>query len=132
MRRADERGRYRRAGRFAEDRHVPRIAAEGCDVGLHPFQSRHRIHQRLIARRGVSRLLRQLGMREEPERAEPVIERDDDRALTGKRFAVAVRARARAFGVRATEDPEHDRTPLGWRLCGRPDVQIQAVLARGW
>src|SRR5262249_58083465 len=90
-RRRHQRADRERSRRLAEDRDVARIAAEGRDVVAHPAQRRDLIEQAVVARGAVSRLARQLGMREEAEDAEPVVERDDDDAFARQRLAVVAR-----------------------------------------
>ena len=63
------------AGGLAADRDPCRIASERGDVFLNPTQRRLLIHQTEVAG-----LLGDVGMGEEPERAEPVVEADPDDA----------------------------------------------------
>ena len=70
------------------------------------------------------------GCVKKPNGAETVVERDEHHALLREVLAVVVFARSAAFGVRAAEDPHHDRQPLVGAIGARPDVQVQAVLAR--
>ena len=68
-------------------------------------------------------------MREEAQRADPVIERHDDRALIRQRLAAVERQRGRADRPAAAIDEDHDR-PLLARPRRRPDIEIEAILAR--
>ena len=75
----DEVGEHRHAtGRLAGDRHVVRVAAEPGDVALDPAQRRLLVHQPVVAGR-AARPRGERWMREEAERAEAVVDRDDDR-----------------------------------------------------
>ena len=76
--RSDERADHDGAGRLAGDGDVVRVAAERRDVLLDPLQRGDGVHHPVVAGAAVAGFLRQLGMREEPERTEPVIHRDDD------------------------------------------------------
>ena len=58
-------------------------------------ERRHLIEQAVVARGVPARLARQLGMREEPEDAQPVVDRDDHDALARERVAVVPRLRRR-------------------------------------
>src|SRR5215204_3252827 len=80
----------------------------------------------------MARFLRQLGVREEPERAEPVVEGDDDRALRGEILAVVPLQAAGAAGEPAAVDPQHHRTPIALTIGAGPDVEREAVLAGRW
>ena len=62
---------------------------------LTQLQRRDAVGQRLVARRVVARLLRQLRVREEAERPEAVVEGDQDDALLREVLAVVVLARCR-------------------------------------
>ena len=71
----------------------------------------------------------QIGEVQEPERAEPVVERDDhDVALLRERGAVVPRCVTGSEHERAAVDPHHHRS-LGVVARGRPHVEIEAVLA---
>ncbi len=65
------------------------------------------------------------------ERAEPVVDRDDDRALFGELFAVVARLGSGAAGEAGAVNPDHHGQPFR-RGTGRgPHVEEQAILARG-
>jgi hypothetical protein len=66
-------------------------------------------------------------MGEVAERAEPVIQRDQNDAFPGQRDAVADVAGAGAACQRAAVDPNKHRLPFA-SLRGRPDVEKKAVL----
>jgi hypothetical protein len=128
-RRAEQPADHGGAGGLAEDRDVVRIAAERRDVLLHPLQHGDRVTERLVARRVAARLLRQLRVREEAERAEAVVEVDEDDSLLGEVLTVVVRAVAAAFAVGTAEDPDHHRTPLVGAIGGSPQVEVETVFA---
>ena len=44
------------AGRFAEDCHLVRVAAESSDILLHPLETRDHVQQAVIARNVIRRL----------------------------------------------------------------------------
>src|SRR5580765_7832167 len=68
-------------------------------------------------------------MREEAERADPVVERGDDETFFREALAVVHRNRAGAFRESAAVDIHKYRPPLA-RPRRRPDVQIETVFAR--
>ena len=129
-RRGDERGGEIRAGRFAEHRHVAGVAAEGRDVALHPLQRHDGVEHAVVAGDLRLRFRRELGVREEAERAEAVVQRDDDGAFAREAVARVARLGARAAGEAAAVQPDHDGPAVVRRVGRRPDVQIEAVLAR--
>ena len=89
----DEVGEHRQAaGRLAGDRDVVRVAAELRDVALHPAQRRLLVHQAVVAGRAAGPR-GERRVREEAERAEPVVDRDDDDAVRRELGAVVVAAR---------------------------------------
>ena len=67
-----------RPGRHAEQRHVARVAAKHGDVLAHPLERGDLIEQSLL---GQSPLCSERRMPEEPEDAEPVVERHNDHAV---------------------------------------------------
>ncbi len=129
---ARRRGRHQvhdaqRAGGFADDGHVVRVAAEGCDVPLHPFQRRDLVEKPVIPRHAVRRFGAQFGMRQIAQNAKPVVDRDDHRAARGKSGAVVELAAGRAPDQRSAVDPHDDRRTARVLRC--PHVQRQAILA---
>ena len=121
-------GEHRQAaGRLTGDRHVERIAAELADVALHPTQRGLLIHQPVVARR-TARPRRQRGMRQEPERAEAVVDRDDHRSLSCQQRRVIVPSGV--SGQATPVDPHQNRAPrcVGIAKRRRVHVQIQTVL----
>src|SRR5262245_53904942 len=77
----------------------------------------------------MARFLRQIGMREESERAEPVIEGDDDGTFGGEVLAVIPGETARAAGEASTIDPHHHRTFVVGAGRTRPNVGVKAIFA---
>ncbi len=129
-RRRHECAHRERSRRLPEDRHVARIAAERGDVVAHPLERRDLIEHPVVARRAAARLARELGVREETERAEPVVDRDEHDVPLRERLAVVPRFGAGASLKPSAVDPHHHRQTIGGRLCRRPEVQRQAVLAQ--
>src|ERR1051325_6100590 len=99
-----------------------RVAAEGRDVAPYPEERRALVEQRVVARRVMGRLLRQLRVRHEAEDAEAVVDREGDDSLRSHRSAVLSRlvpgARDEAAAV---EVYEHGQT-LFAGLGGSPYV----------
>src|SRR5438876_271643 len=77
----------------------------------------------------MSGFLREIGMREEAERPETIVDSDDDRTFGGEVLAVIPREAARAAGETAAVDPQHHRPLVVRRVRAGPDVQIEAVFA---
>lgn len=127
------------AGGLAEDGHIKWIAAEEHDVVAHPAQRQLLIHQPVITGRvgiditvairiGVFRGER--GMREKPESAEPVIDRDDDHSVLHHRRRIVVIAFPRDQS--SSVDPHHHWPQAEIARTGREHIQEQAVLGRGF
>ena len=119
----------RPACRFAEDGHVPGVAAKGRDIGAHPFQRRRHVHQTVVASRLACRPLgRQRRMIEEAQPPQSIVQRHHDHAALGQVRSVIQRRGSRPVHQAAAVDPDHDRRGLS-RADGPPDVQVQTVLA---
>src|SRR6185436_18939456 len=101
---------------------------ERRDVALRPLQRGDRVHHPVVAGACVAGFLREIRVREEPERAEAVVDRDDDRTLGGEVLAVVPGEAAGAAGEAAAVDPQH-HGPLVVRIRAGPDIQIEAVFA---
>src|SRR6187402_139942 len=76
-------------------------------------------------------------MREEAQRPEAVIHRDDDRSLGRQVLTVIPGETARSASEAATVDPHHHGTTIVRVARARPDVEIQTVfgarrLTRWW
>ena len=69
-------------------------------------------------------------MREEAEAAEAIVEAHEDDAAPREVRAVVDGRRAAAVDEAAAVDPDHHRQLRRGRLLGRPDVEVEAVLAR--
>jgi hypothetical protein len=80
------------AGRLARDGHVVRVAAEPADIGPDPAQRSLLVHQLVVAGRTAG-TRGQRRMSEKPQRAEPVVDGDDDRAV-GRELGATVVAGA--------------------------------------
>ncbi len=129
-RRGQEHQHRRPARRLAEHRHVARIAAERRDVRLHPAQRRELVHVAVVAERALVRLLRQRGVREEPEPADAVVEAHEHDAALRELRAVVDRGRAAAVDEAAAVDPHHHRQRRRRPFRRTPDVEDEAVLVR--
>ena len=116
---------------LAEDRDAVGVAAEGRDVVAHPLERRDLIEYAVVAGRAVLGLRREQRVGEVAEGAEPVVDRDHDRALRRERAPVVPLAGTRPEDERAPVNPDHDRTPLRRVRRARPHVQVQAVLGGG-
>ena len=114
----------RRAGGMSENHDVTRVATELRNVALDPLQRGDLVEQRVIARRMVLGLFRQLGVCHEAEHVHPVIQTDEDDALLREVRTVVLVFRRRASCVPATVDPHHHRQPIASRLCWCPDVEV--------
>ena len=80
----------------------------------------------------VRRFARKRGMREEPQRAESIIERHHDHAAARQRLSVVDTLRCCAGKVAAARNPHHHRPCRTTRRpLSRPHVQKQAVFAGG-
>ncbi len=111
------------------DGHACWITAEAGDVVVHPLHRRDLIQQAVIAGGVVWRFLRKLGMIEEAQHSDAVVERHHHQPLRGQSLTVVDRHHARAFGVRAAVDVDEDRPLLRGGPGRRPDVDEQAVFA---
>jgi hypothetical protein len=112
---------------LAEDGDAAGIAAEAGDVALDPAQRGLLVHQAVVARR-AARLGGEGRVGQEAERAQPVVDGDDDHALAHQRRRVIVVALA--GHQRPAVNPHHDG-PGAEAVLGagrREDVQVQAVL----
>jgi hypothetical protein len=114
------------AARLPEDRHVAGIAAECGDIRLHPAQCELLVHDAVVRERmafGIDG-----GMREEPQRADAIVERDHDHAAAAGELAAVVIV-ALAAEQAAAVKPHHDRKARpGLRFGSRREhVEIEAV-----
>src|SRR5215470_18374476 len=74
----------------------------------------------------------QVGMRQVAERPKAIVDGNEHDSFFGECRAVVDRVSARSAGERTAVNPDHDRQFVS-RLCGGPDIQIEAVLALfGW
>ena len=121
-------GAYARApSGLAEQQDVLWVAAEGCDVGLHPRERRALVEETVVPG-CIAALLRQRRMRQETEGAESVVQCDDHRVTAcGEGGAVVQRFRRASEAERAAVHEDHDRTRRIWRERGRPDIESKAV-----
>ncbi len=130
QRRGHECADRERAGRFAKDRDLVRVAPERGDIAPDPLERRDLVQQAKVARGVVPRLPGELGMGEESESPEPIVQADDKDALLGEVSAVLPGLRARSSGKTAAVDPHHHGKFFRRGVRGHPQVQVQAVLAR--
>ena len=111
--------------------HAPAIAAEGRDVALDPFERRDLIQQAVVARRRLCRTRRvSSGCARKPKRTEAIGDGHDDDAALRELVAPVERHRRRAVRIAAAVDPDHDGQAFSGCPRRRPDVQVEAVLAR--
>ena len=105
------------------DGHLVRVAAEVGDVVPDPAQRRLLVLQSVVAD-VAGRPERRMG--QEPQRAEPIVDGDDD-DVAPRDQPPAVVGLAAAAHERAAVDPHHHR-PRRSRRRRRPHVEGQAVL----
>ena len=74
-------------------------------------QRRHLVEQAVVARRVLRRLLRQLGMGQEPEHVQAVVDGQGDDAPARHRLAVVSRLRAVAGDESAAVEVDQHREP---------------------
>jgi hypothetical protein len=117
-----------RACGLAVDRDVARIAAERGDVALDPRQRRALVEEP-DGRQGLAPLLSgERALRQEAERAEPVVDRHDDRVRAPRQPGTVEQLVAAAAAIeRAAVDPDQHRQV---RPARRPHVEVQAILGR--
>ena len=114
-------------GRLPADGDVFRVSAEGGDVAFHPLRAELLIQEAEI-RRALRGFRGELGMRQEAEYVEPVVDGDDDRAAPCDALAVKLHLGSRAHLQPAAEIPYEHRKP-GLALRGSPDIQVKAIFA---
>src|SRR2546423_15722006 len=68
-------------------------------------------------------------MYEESEDAQPVVNGDGDDPLTRHALSIVPRLGAVSADESASVEVDQHRQPFPRRLCGRPNIQIEAVLA---
>src|SRR5262249_52983431 len=76
-----------------------------------------------------TRLLCEVGVREETERSEAIVEGHDNGSFCSQVFAVIPGEAAGAAGKAAPVNPDHNRTTIVGIIGARPDVRIETVLA---
>ena len=111
---------------LAADGDVVLVAAEFGDVLLHPFERELLIEDAIVAEEMAFGIQR--GMRQKAEKAEAIIDGDDDRvALRGQLAPVIIVALA--VNIAAAMNPDDDRKLLVRRRIDvrREDVEIKAV-----
>src|SRR5690606_26412917 len=97
------------AGRLAGDRHPIRVAAERGDVVADPLESGDLVEDAVVARCAVAGFFREVGVREEAEHPQSVIDGDgEDVATGGERLAVIQRQGARAGREPAAGEVDED------------------------
>ena len=105
------------------------IAAELRDVPPHPFERRQLVHESVIAGRLVFRFAGQLGMGQEAQRAQPVVDGHQHQPAFRQRPLVEPSRDARARRIRAAVDPHEYRMLALGRPLRSGHVQVEAVLA---
>jgi hypothetical protein len=113
--------------RLAADGHPGRVAAEICDMGLHPTQRRLLVEEGVVAHVAAA-LGPQGGVGQRSEHAQPVLDGDDhDPALPGQLEAVVLIRTAVDAPAPVEEDEDRQVGPSAG--AGRPlHVEEQAVL----
>lgn len=105
------------------------VASKGANIALHEFQGFHDVEQREVARVGCSIARLQRRKLQKAEDAEPVGDRNDDRAsVSRQRGAVVHRIGGVPRNVAAAMHPDDDRPGTGCGRGWRPDVEVEAVL----
>ena len=110
------------AGRLPVDRDAVRVTAERADIALDPAQRGNLIEQSVISARPVRILRGERRVRKKAERAETIVDGDEDLALLDKRHALIQRLIAQTALKAAAVHPEMHRQVLPRRLSRRPDI----------
>ena len=100
-----------------------RIASKGRDIFPHPAQRGQLIQQAVVA--AGARLSDQIGVAEEAQKSQPVIEGNEDHAPFGVGLAGEGDLLPAAVAECATVDPDRYRQLFGIALSRGPDVQHQ-------
>src|SRR4029453_4638736 len=116
-------------GRLSENGDLIRIAAKRRDVPTDPLQRRDLIEKTVVPRRVMLGFPGQLRMGQKSQRADPIVQADDDDAFRCELRAVVDSHRARAFVEAAAIDPEHDRQPGARIPRRRPYIEEETVFA---
>ena len=107
---------------------LPGSPPKAAMFSLTQSQSRDLVAQAPVPPPWVVRV-HEIGVGEEAEGAQPVVDRHDDHALGGETTTGEQRARTGAGGEPAPVQPHHDRpSPVVEPRC--PHVEVQAVLVR--
>jgi hypothetical protein len=126
--RADEGAGVDGAGGLAEEEDARGVAAEAGGVGLHPREGGDLIPDPVVAGDAVIGLGGELGVDEEAEGAEAIVEGDDDEVVGGgEGGSVVERIVAAAGRVAAAVDEDEDGAG-GVVEAGGPGVEGEAVL----
>ena len=115
------------AGGLAGNGNLFRVSAEGCDVPLHPAQSGLLVQVAEIGR-GVRLLRGNFRMRQESQRANPVVNRHNHDSAPGDPLPVKLHLRRISALQPAAEEPYQHRLLLIRALRVGPHIQVQAVL----
>ena len=102
-------------GRLAEDRDVARVATEGLDVRLHPFEGGDLVEGAVVAGDAQVRLDGEFRVGEVAHEPEPVVDQDRDHAFLGQCRGCIERLAACAVLMVPAVDPDHHRQ-LGLRI----------------
>ena len=114
---------------MSANRDVVLVAAKAGDVALHPSQHGLLVQSAVIGK--IMALRIQCGMREKAEKAEAIIDGDDDGVALRRQFAPIV-AVACAVEIAAAVDPDDHR-----KLCSAinlrgVDIQVQTIFIGVW
>ena len=78
-------------------------------------------------RRELRAFLCDLGMREESERVQPVVDRDQDDASSCESLTIELHLRGISVVEPSSEYPDHYGQFLICAFCGSPDIKLQTV-----
>src|SRR6187401_2226854 len=95
-----------RSGGLAEDGHLRRVSSDRRNVPADPLQRSDLVEQPVIPRRAMWRFFRQLGVREESQRTDAIVDADDNDSLFRELGAVVDRDGARTLVEAAAVNPE--------------------------
>ena len=127
-RRGEQQIHRRGAGRQPGEGDVAGVAPECRDVALHPLERGDLVSEPVVAARPGRGLGAQRGVGEEPQAPESVVEGDDDEPRRRELRPVVQRDRRAAELERAEVQPDEHGQAVR-RTRGRPDVEVEAVLA---
>ena len=110
------------AGALSKHGNLGRVSAKDCDVVLHPLQGGRLVHGAVVA--ALALLSRELGVAQESEDAQAVVDGNQDNVSLGPFVSVHGYFIAVSIHIGAAVDPQGHRQlgVLAQRLCRGPDV----------